>query len=127
MFEVGVRVAGGVATFLAHVELGAAFLVGVLERSAVNLLAMRLERTALGESFSALGALVRPYASVSASVTLQVKRVVEALAAEGADVAFGVTVTFDVSIEQSSHSEHLLANFANKSRRAVGVLIRRNA
>lgn len=58
---------------------------------AVHLEAVRLERAPLRERLLAQVALVRPDAGVGARVALQVERVVEALAAERAQVALHVT------------------------------------
>lgn len=51
-----------VAALLAHVQLAAPLLVGVLLRDAVDLLHVRLERAALGEGLVAQAALVGTHA-----------------------------------------------------------------
>ena len=53
------RSGGRVAALLADIDLLAAFLVRERELESVNLAAVRLERTALGERFVAVFAAVR--------------------------------------------------------------------
>jgi len=89
---------GGVAAVLTHVHLGSPLLVVVLVSHAVHLETVRLQGTALGEGLFAEVALVGPHTSVSAGVALQVERVVESLAAEGAEVALDVAVALHVSV-----------------------------
>lgn len=66
---------------------------------AVHFLAMRLQGTALREALLAEITLVGPYARVGARVPLEVEGIVEALAAEGAQVALDVRVALHVPIE----------------------------
>ena len=47
---------------------------------------------------------------VGTCVPLQVERVVEPLAAEGAQVALDVRVTLDVAVEQTLQREHLVTH-----------------
>ena len=54
-----------------------------------------------------------------ARMSLEVERVVEAFAAEGAQVTLDVAVAFDVPIEQSLQVEALGAEAAHESRLAV--------
>lgn len=87
-----------VAALLAHVQLVAPLLVGVGLRDAVDFLHVGLEGAALREGLLAQRALVGPHSCVRAHVPLEVKRVVEAFAAEGARVPLGLVVTLDVSV-----------------------------
>ena len=50
--------------------------------------------------------------SVGAGVPLQVKGVVEAFAAEGAEVSLGVAVALHVAVEEPLEAEHLGADAA---------------
>ena len=65
---------------------------------AVHLETVGLQGTALGEGLFAEVALVGPHTSVSPGVALQVERVVESLATEGAEVALDVAVALHVSV-----------------------------
>lgn len=106
---------GGVAALLADVHLGAALLVRVLVLDAVNLERVRLERAPLREGLVAHGALVGADASVRPCVALEVERVVEALAAEGAQVALEIAVTLEVPVEEPLQRERLAALLADQS------------
>jgi len=66
---------------------------------AVHLETVGLQGTALGEGLLTEVALVGPHTCVGAGVALQVERVVEALATEGAEIALGVAVTLHVPVE----------------------------
>lgn len=103
-----------VAALLAHVQLVAALLVGVLQCDAVDLLHVRLQRAALRESLVAEVALVRTHSCVSADVSLQVECVVEAFAAEAAEVPLGLVVAFDVTVQHPLELEGLLTDLADQ-------------
>jgi hypothetical protein len=47
-------------------------------------------------------------------VSLQVKRIVESLAAEGTQVSLDVAVAFDVSVEEPLERENFMANPADE-------------
>lgn len=103
------RFVGRVAALLAYVHLRAPLLVRILVLNAVHLQAVRLQRAPLGERLLAQIALVRPDAGVRPGVPLQVERIVESLAAEGAQVALDVRVALHVPIQQPLQGERLLA------------------
>lgn len=93
---------------------------------AVHLQTMRLQRTALRKRLFAQIALVRPDAGVRSRMPLQVERVVEALAAERAQIAFDVRMAFHVPIEQPLQRERLRADDAGEFVRiVVGDRLRR--
>lgn len=96
---VDLRFVRRVATLLADVHLRAPLLVRVLVLDAVHLQAVRLQRAPLRKGFLAQIALVRPDAGVRPGVPLQVERIVESLAAEGAQVALDVGVALHVPIK----------------------------
>lgn len=87
-----------VAALLADVQLVASLLVGVLLDNAVDLLHVGLERAALREGLVAEGALVRTDSCMCAYVSLEVKGVIEAFAAEAAQVSLGLVVTLHMSV-----------------------------
>lgn len=76
----------------------------------MNFKTMRLQRASLCKGFLAEIALVGTNASVGSSVSFQVECVIEALAAECAQVPLHIRVAFHVTIEQSLESEVLGAN-----------------
>lgn len=115
-----------VTTFLAHVHLCASLLVRVLMLNAVNLEAVTLEGTPLGEALLAQIALVRSNAGMRPGVPLQVERVVETLAAERAQVTFHVAVAFHVTIQQPLQAEVFAAHATRETVRIV-VLARRRS
>lgn len=86
------------AALLADVQLVASLLVGVLLGDAVDLLHVGLQGAALGKGLFAEGALVWTDSCMCAHVSLEVKGVVEAFAAEAAQVSLGLAVTLDVSV-----------------------------
>lgn len=86
------------AALLADVQLVASLLVGVLLRDAVDLLHVGLQGAALGEGLFAEGALVGTDSCMRAYVSLEVEGVVEAFAAEAAQVSLGVVVTLEMSV-----------------------------
>lgn len=87
-----------VAALLADVQLVAPLLIGVLLGDAVDLLHVGLQGAALGEGLFAESALVRTDSCMCAHVSLEVKGVVEAFAAEAARVSLGLVVTLHVSV-----------------------------
>lgn len=128
-----------VAALLADVQLVAALLVGVLLGDAVDLLHVGLQGAALGEGLFAEGALVRTDPCVETGrsshafpasfagvfmtgvwkriatcmgsyVPLEVEGVVEAFAAEAAQVLLGLVVALDMSVQHPLVVEGLLAN-----------------
>lgn len=108
---------GRVPALLAHVQLVAALLVGVFERDRVDFLHVGFQGAALGEGLVTQSALVRTHACVSADVSLQVERVVEAFPAEAAQMPLRFIVTFKVTIQHALELERLLTNLADKSGR----------
>lgn len=114
-----------VAALLAHVQLVASLLVGVLQGDAVDLLHVRLQRAALGEGLVAEVALVWTDACMRAHVSFEVEGVIEAFAAEAAQVSLCVVVTLDVSVQHPLVLESLLADLAHeRSRRPTLTLTR---
>lgn len=81
-------------------HLCASLLVGILVLHPVHLETVRLEGAALREGFLAEIALVGPDAGVGARVALEVEGVIEAFAAEGAEVPLDVRVALHVAIEK---------------------------
>jgi len=78
----------------------------------------------LSEGFLTQSTLVRPDSGVRASMSFQIERIVESLAAEGAQIAFDVRMTFHVPIEQSLQCEALGAQSAREfriGRRRIGL------
>lgn len=67
--------------------------------NSVNLEAMALERASLREALFAEITLVRSYTRVGSRVSLQVKSIIESLAAECAQITFDVAVTLHMTIE----------------------------
>lgn len=90
-----------VATILAHVELIPALLIGILLLHSVDLLQVGLQGAALGEGFVADITFVGANACMRADVPLQVKGVVEALAAEGAQMPLNLVVALEVPVEHT--------------------------
>lgn len=87
-----------VAALLADVQLVASLLVGVLQGDAVDLLHVGLQGAALGEGLVAEVALVWTDACMRAYVSFEVEGVVEAFAAEAAEMPLCLIVTLDVSV-----------------------------
>lgn len=114
-----------VAALLAHVQLVASLLVGVLQGDAVDLLHVGLQRAALGEGLVAEVALVWTDACMCAHMSFEVEGVVEAFAAEATQVSLCLVVTLDVSVQHPLVLESLLANLAHeRSRRPTLTLTR---
>lgn len=87
----------------------------------VHLQAVRLQTAALRERLLAQVALVRSDSSVGARVTLQVERVVEALAAERAQVPLDVRVTLHVPVQQPLQIERFAADATDELIRIVRI------
>lgn len=124
LFQVDVvhfGLASRVTALLTNVHLSASLLVGVLMLHAVHLEAVRLQRTALREALLAQVALVRTHAGVRARVTLQIEGVVEAFAAESAQIAFDFRVTLHVAIQQALQRERFQANATNEFGTVAGA------
>lgn len=95
-------------------HLGATLLVGILVLDAVHFEAVRLQRAALRERLLTEIAFVGADAGVGSRVSLQVEGVVEALAAERAEISLHVRVAFHVSVQQALESEVLRADPADE-------------
>lgn len=94
-----------VTALLADVHFGPALLVSVLVLDAVDFQRVRLQGATLGEGLVAQDALVRAHPGVRPGVPLEIEGVVEALAAEGAQVALDVAVALHVSIQEPLETE----------------------
>lgn len=94
--------------------LSASLFVGILMLNTVHLKTMRLKRAPLSERFLAQIALVGSDSRVGSGVSLQVEGVVEALAAERAEVSLDVRVAFHVTVQQALKREVLRADSAAK-------------
>lgn len=121
---VALRLSRGVAALLAHVHLRAALLVGVAVLDAVHLEAMRLEGAALREGLLAQVTLVRTHTCVGAGVALKVKGVIEAFAAESAQVTLDVRVALHMAVEESLQAERFRAHATHEL--AACVIIHHN-
>lgn len=86
----------------------------------VNFEAVALERAALREALLAQIALVGSNTGVRSRVPLQVECVIEALAAERAEISLDVAVALHVSVQQSLETEVFAADAA---REPVGIVI----
>jgi len=73
----------------------------------MHLQTVGFQRTSLSERLLAEIALVRSDTCVCPGVALQVKGVIEALSAEGAEIALGVAVALHVPVQQSLQGELL--------------------
>jgi hypothetical protein len=91
---------GRAATILTHVQLGAALLVLERQFDLMYLVQMRLKTATLCELAIALETLKRTHAGVSARVTFQIERVVEALLTKCAQVAFDVAMVLHVAVHK---------------------------
>jgi hypothetical protein len=81
-------------------HLSASLLVSILMLNAMHLQAVRLQRAPLRKRLLAQIALVRAHPGMSPSVSLQIESVIESLAAESAQIAFDVRVTFHVTVQE---------------------------
>lgn len=114
---------GRVAAVLAHIQLGSSLFVLEAQLHLMYLVQMRLETAALSELALAFETLERTHPGVSACVTLEIERVIEALLTECAQVALYIAMVFHVTIHQSLQFERLLAYLAFKLvLRVVGYL-----
>lgn len=86
--------------FFFSIYLGATFFVCILMLDAVHFETMRFQGATLCEWFLAQIALVWPDAGVCSCVPFQVECIIESLAAERAQIAFDIRMTFHVSVEQ---------------------------
>lgn len=98
-----------VAAILTHIELVPTLLVGILLLYPMDLLQVGLQGTSLGEGFVTHLAFVGANACVCAYMPLQVEGVVEALAAEGAQVPLYLVVALKVTVEHALQTETLAA------------------
>lgn len=108
-----------VAAVLADVQLVPALLVGVLLLHPVDFLQVGLQGAALGEGLVADITLVGANACMRADVPLQVEGVVEALAAEGAQVPLHLVVALEVPVEHALQAEALAAQVTAVNRRVA--------
>jgi len=119
-------VRGRVSALLTHLDFVSPLLVRVIVSDPVDLQGVRLQRTPLSERLVTVIAFVGPDSCVSSRVTLQVKGVIESLAAEGAQVSLYVRVTFKVSVQEARERELLAAHvtlervFVTTGRRLTG-------
>lgn len=116
-----------VAALLAHVQLVASLLVGVLQGDAVDLLHVGLQRAALGEGLVAEVALVWTDACMCAHMSFEVEGVVEAFAAEATQVSLCLVVTLDVSVQHPLVLESLLADLAHERSRQPTLTLTRGS
>lgn len=104
--------------------LGTSFFVRVLMLNAVHFLTVTLQRASLREALLAKEALVRPYACVRPRVPLQIKRVIETLPAECAEITLHVTVTLHVAVQEPLKTKVLAAYATCESAGIVFLLSR---
>lgn len=104
---VDLRLICSVAALFTDVHLCATFLVSILMLHTMYFQTMGLQRTALSKRFFTQVAFVGPDARVRSRVPLQIEGVIEALAAEGAEVPLHVAVTLHVAVEQPLQREAL--------------------
>lgn len=88
--------------------------------NAVNLLTVTLKGAPLRETLLAEETLVRPHSCVRSRVPFQIERVVEAFAAERAEVTLHVAVTFHVTIEKPLQAEVFAAYAAGET---IGIVV----
>lgn len=102
----------GVAAILAHVQFVSPLFVGVLLLHSMNLLEVGFQGTPLGKCFVANLTFVRTNSGVGPDVALQIKGVVEALPAEGAQVPLHLAVALDVPVQHALQAEALATQLA---------------
>jgi len=109
-FEVHVvtfRILSCIATLFAHIDLVSPLFVRVIVCDAVHLQCVRFQRTPLRKRLVTVIAFVRTHTGMSASMSLQIKGIVETLAAECAQISLDITVTLQVSVKQTCEIEFL--------------------
>lgn len=94
-----------VTMIMNHTYLCATLFVCILMLNTVHFQAVWFEWATLCERFLAEIAFVWPNAGVCAGVSLQIECIVESFAAERAQIAFDIRMTFHVAVEQSLQLE----------------------
>lgn len=88
-----------ISTLLTDVYFVPSLLVGVIMSNSMDLESMGLQRASLGKGLVTVIAFVWTDSSMSSSVSLEVKGIIESFATEGTQVALDIRMTLEVSIE----------------------------
>lgn len=103
-----------VAALLAHVHFSPTLLVRVFVLNAMDLQGVRFQGATLREGLVTQDTFVGAHACMCPGMPLEIEGVIEALATEGAQVAFDVAVALHVSVQKPLQSERFSAHLAGQ-------------
>lgn len=76
---------------------------------------MRFKGASLRKSFFTMVTLVRLYTCMYSSVPLEIKRVIEPLSTERAQIPLGLAMAFKMAVQETLHGELLSADFTDET------------
>lgn len=112
--KVGLLAVSCEPTLFAYIQLGAPLLVGILLVNTMDFLQMGLKRATLSEGLVTQAAFVGAHTRMCSDMSFEVEGIIEAFAAEVAEVPFDVIVALQVPVQHALKGEGLLAYVASE-------------